>query len=107
MANVGNDILLQLEQDEVRLLIALGYEGQKNAVCKHLFKILYLSWVNSIDLTRAKDGKERDAQGRIGSNIPPNYQTGYGAELPQFQPTPTEQGNDPFSRFIGNIGKKR
>jgi len=110
LANVGNDILLSLEQDEVKNLVDWCDAGKRDEICRGVFENLYAKWANSLDLTRARDGMERQAQGAIGVNFQNPYQTGgFGEGLPQFQQQdPNNPRNqDPLSQFLNRFGKKR
>ena len=103
LANLGSDILLGLEQEEVCALIDDFDLGIVDPKFKEFAETRYAKWINSIDLTRGMDSAERKQQGRVG--VTPNTEAAYGAygsEQVQFQ---QEQQRDKKD-FLTNILNK-
>jgi hypothetical protein len=93
LANVGNDVLMQIEQDQVKALVDLYSMGLEDPIFMELFLIMYGKWVNALDITRSKNGKERLEQGKVGTTYTNPYMgQGFGPELPQFA---VQDPNDP------------
>ena len=107
LSNLGNDTLLLIEQDAVKCLIDWHALGETNQACKKVFNIWYAKWTNALDLTRAKDGYERQEQGKAGTTFPIDRGSNYGFGDQLYDPAymDPQQPQDPFSKFLGGIGK--
>ena len=85
--------------------------GMRDAIIQHVFDNLYAKFVANLELTRAKDGIERQEQGKIGTNMQNPYQTGgFGMDLPQYQPQDQMGQQDPLSQLMSKFkfgGRRR
>jgi Zn-dependent M32 family carboxypeptidase len=105
LSNVGSDILLELSQQEIDCLIDFFDAGMRDDIIQHVFENLYAKFVANLELTKAKSGTERIAQGTIGVNFQSQYPQsgGFGQDLPQYQIQDQRSPQDPLSQFMSKF----
>lgn len=82
LSNISNDHLMTYIQNDISILTALYEIACRDKSFTSTFEYLYHSWVGSLTMTRARDGKERDLQATPGSQYMPKQQfAGYGEDL--------------------------
>lgn len=79
LANVEDNKLLRLYQNDIIILTQLYSAALREPELRTLFLTIYYGWLGELKLTRAKDGLELKAQHTVGSSFQPKgMMRGYG-----------------------------
>lgn len=105
LTNTGSDVLLLLNQQEAFIYTHLKNMASREKDLEVPYKVLYNSWRNELQLSRTKDGKERDMQRDDGEYSPSEYRHGFGDELAQFNPATYD--NEEKQNIIQKFLKRR
>lgn len=83
LANVDSDALLNMYQEDARILTSLLDMARRDSAFEYPFLVLYSSWMGELGLTRTKDGTERILQANVqGAGYHPQQDLGgYGSDL--------------------------
>jgi len=85
LANISDDKLLRLYQNDMILLTNLFDMARREPQLQPFFFVTYYGWLGELKITRAKDGFERWAQANVAAtSIQPKGQIqGYGSDQQQ------------------------
>ena len=103
LANISDDKMLRLYQNDMILLCQLFDMSRREDQLRSFFLKTYYGWIGELSLTRAKDGLERRLQASAGGYQPKDMMGGYGTGLMQSQETNEEQN---FFQKVFNRDKK-
>ena len=103
LANVNDDRMLRLYQNDVICLTSLFDMALREPRLQELFLELYFGWRAELSLTRIKDGKERTQQAEVNGRVQNQY-TGYGEYIMDERQREEEEKN--FLKNLLNKGKK-
>lgn len=97
LSNINNDELMRIYQRDAANLTHLMSMADRDSRLMPVFEVLSNAWQHELSLTRTKNGEERKHQARVGGNYQPREQlTGYGNDLPMFNPE--EENQDLISK---------
>ena len=104
LTNMGSDRLLALNQQEAFLYTCLKNMAEREPELQGVYNVLYNGWRNELQISRTKDGKERDMQGAIsGGQVTAEHRQGFGDELAQFR----EQSGEEKQNIIQKLFNRR
>lgn len=81
LANISDDRMLKLYQNDVNFLVELFDIARRDAAIASVFLMLYYQWKGELALTRVKDGTERKLQASVSGYKPDQALGGFGEEF--------------------------
>ncbi|MEO0272626.1 MAG: hypothetical protein ABIM30_06010 [candidate division WOR-3 bacterium] len=109
LAYLGDDLIVNLYQNDIDILTRMRNMALRDEKMLPIFTTLFYSWLGTIKITRAKEGLERQLQGKaVGSATAPAFDSGYGEQFAAEIRRKEQEADrtNPIRKLMDKFGRK-